>query len=44
MGSIFSERVLGIANPRVALLSIGEEKGKATSGSSRPRNCSTGPT
>ena len=28
MGSIFSERVLGIANPRVALLSIGEEKGK----------------
>ena len=28
MGSIFAERVLGIANPRVALLSIGEEKGK----------------
>jgi len=28
MGSIFSERVLGIDNPRVALLSIGEEKGK----------------
>ena len=28
MGSIFSERVLGVANPRVALLSIGEEKGK----------------
>lgn len=28
MGSIFSERVLGVENPRVALLSIGEEKGK----------------
>jgi glycerol-3-phosphate acyltransferase PlsX len=28
MGSIFSERVLGVAQPRVALLSIGEEKGK----------------
>ncbi len=28
MGSIFAERVMGIANPRVALLSIGEEKGK----------------
>jgi glycerol-3-phosphate acyltransferase PlsX len=28
MGTIFAERVLGIANPRVALLSIGEEKGK----------------
>jgi glycerol-3-phosphate acyltransferase PlsX len=28
MGAIFSERVLGVANPRVALLSIGEEKGK----------------
>ncbi len=28
MGSIFSERVLGIDRPRVALLSIGEEKGK----------------
>jgi glycerol-3-phosphate acyltransferase PlsX len=28
MGSIFCERVLGVANPRVALLSIGEEKGK----------------
>jgi len=28
MGSIFSERVLGVAEPRVALLSIGEEKGK----------------
>jgi glycerol-3-phosphate acyltransferase PlsX len=28
MGSIFSERVLGVASPRVALLSIGEEKGK----------------
>src|SRR4051794_4086526 len=28
MGSIFAERVLGIARPRVALLSIGEEKGK----------------
>ena len=28
MGSIFSERVLGVETPRVALLSIGEEKGK----------------
>jgi glycerol-3-phosphate acyltransferase PlsX len=28
MGSIFAERVLGIADPSVALLSIGEEKGK----------------
>jgi glycerol-3-phosphate acyltransferase PlsX len=28
MGTIFAERVLGIAEPRVALLSIGEEKGK----------------
>ncbi len=28
MGSLFAERVLGIARPRVALLSIGEEKGK----------------
>jgi glycerol-3-phosphate acyltransferase PlsX len=28
MGSIFSERVLGVDRPRVALLSIGEEKGK----------------
>jgi glycerol-3-phosphate acyltransferase PlsX len=28
MGSIFSERVLGVERPRVALLSIGEEKGK----------------
>jgi glycerol-3-phosphate acyltransferase PlsX len=28
MGSIFSERVLGVHRPRVALLSIGEEKGK----------------
>ncbi len=28
MGSIFAERVVGIPNPRVALLSIGEEKGK----------------
>ena len=28
MGSIFSEKVLGVARPRVALLSIGEEKGK----------------
>jgi glycerol-3-phosphate acyltransferase PlsX len=28
MGSIFSQRVLGVATPRVALLSIGEEKGK----------------
>jgi glycerol-3-phosphate acyltransferase PlsX len=28
MGAIFSERVLGVSRPRVALLSIGEEKGK----------------
>ncbi|HSO29050.1 MAG TPA: phosphate acyltransferase PlsX [Candidatus Sulfomarinibacteraceae bacterium] len=28
MGAIFAERVLGIVEPRVALLSIGEEKGK----------------
>lgn len=28
MGAIFAERVLGVRNPRVALLSIGEEKGK----------------
>jgi glycerol-3-phosphate acyltransferase PlsX len=28
MGSIFAEHVMGVPNPRVALLSIGEEKGK----------------
>jgi glycerol-3-phosphate acyltransferase PlsX len=28
MGSIYAERVMGYARPRVALLSIGEEKGK----------------
>ena len=28
MGAIFAQRVLGVAEPRVALLSIGEEKGK----------------
>ena len=28
MGTIFAERVVGIPTPRVALLSIGEEKGK----------------
>ncbi len=28
MGAIFAEHVMGIATPRVALLSIGEEKGK----------------
>ncbi|MBA2373356.1 MAG: phosphate acyltransferase PlsX [Chloroflexi bacterium] len=28
MGAIFAERVLGVVKPRVALLSIGEEKGK----------------
>src|SRR4051794_25891775 len=28
MGAVFAERVLGIRQPRVALLSIGEEKGK----------------
>ncbi len=31
MGAIFAERVLGVPNPRVALLSIGEEKGKGDS-------------
>jgi phosphate acyltransferase len=28
MGAIFSEHVVGVATPRVALLSLGEEKGK----------------
>jgi glycerol-3-phosphate acyltransferase PlsX len=28
MGAIFAERVLGVPSPRVALLSIGEERGK----------------
>jgi glycerol-3-phosphate acyltransferase PlsX len=28
MGALFAERALGVARPRVALLSIGEEKGK----------------
>ncbi|MGD0123210.1 MAG: phosphate acyltransferase PlsX [Candidatus Limnocylindrales bacterium] len=28
MGSLYAERVLGVENPRIALLSIGEEKGK----------------
>jgi glycerol-3-phosphate acyltransferase PlsX len=28
MGSVYAQRVLGVANPRIALLSIGEEKGK----------------
>ncbi len=28
MGAIFAEQVLGVADPRVSLLSIGEEKGK----------------
>jgi glycerol-3-phosphate acyltransferase PlsX len=28
MGAIFADRVLGVSKPRVALLSIGEEKGK----------------
>jgi phosphate acyltransferase len=31
MGAIFAERVVGIDSPRVALLSIGEEKGKGDS-------------
>ena len=30
MGAIYAERVLGIKNPRVALVSIGEESGKGT--------------
>ncbi len=28
MGAVFAEKVLGVTDPRVALLSIGEEKGK----------------
>jgi glycerol-3-phosphate acyltransferase PlsX len=28
MGALFAQKVLGVSNPRVALLSIGEEKGK----------------
>ena len=28
MGSIYAERVLGVSKPRIALLSIGEERGK----------------
>jgi glycerol-3-phosphate acyltransferase PlsX len=28
MGSLYAERVLGVPHPRIALLSIGEEKGK----------------
>ena len=28
MGSLYAEKVLGVTNPRVALVSIGEEKGK----------------
>ena len=35
MGAIFSERVLGVERPRVALLSIGEEKGKGDARISR---------
>lgn len=35
MGAIFSERVLGVPRPRVALLSIGEEKGKGDARISR---------
>jgi len=31
MGSLFAERALGVVRPRVALLSIGEEKGKGDS-------------
>jgi len=30
MASVFAERVIGIKNPRVALISIGEESGKGT--------------
>ena len=30
MGSIYAERVLGVANPRVALVSNGEEEGKGS--------------
>jgi len=30
MGSIYAQRVMGVANPRVALLSNGEEEGKGT--------------
>ena len=44
MGAIFAERVLGVRDPRVALLSIGEEKGKGDHASSARRSCSTRPT
>ena len=30
MGSLYAEKVLGVPNPRVAMLSIGEEKGKGS--------------
>jgi glycerol-3-phosphate acyltransferase PlsX len=30
MGSVYAERVLGIANPRVAIVSYGEEEGKGS--------------
>ena len=44
MGAIFAERVLGVADPRVALLSIGEEKGKGDARIQRATGCSTRPT
>ena len=43
MGAIFAERVLGVEDPRVALLSIGEEKGKGDARIRQP-NCSIGST
>ncbi|NBP82650.1 hypothetical protein EBU60_02145 [bacterium] len=43
MGQIFSERVLGVTNPRVALLSIGEEKGKGDMPSSAASHSAPSP-
>ena len=44
MGALFAERVLGVARPRVALLSIGEEKGKGDARIPWRPSCSTSPT
>ncbi|MFN8622594.1 MAG: phosphate acyltransferase [Chloroflexota bacterium] len=42
MGALYAERVLGVNDPSVALLSIGEEKGKGDTRVQRPRRSSTG--
>ena len=42
MGALFAERVLGVERPRVALLSIGEEKGKGDARIQGARSSSTG--